>query len=142
MIDCICRSISDRPKTEEGGNKMENMELGEIQLRFAELVWERQPIASGELVKLCAKEFNWKKSTTYTVLHKMCDKGIMQNIDGTVTALISRQDYFSGKSEQFVKETFGGSLPAFIAAFTQNKKLSADEAAEIMKLIDSYLSEE
>ena len=119
----------------------DNTELGEVQLRFAELVWKHQPVASGELVKICAKELNWKKPTTYTVLRKLCEKGLFENRNGTVVALITREEYFSVKTEQFVDDTFGGSLPAFIAAFTSHKKLSQSEVDEIQKLIDAYKSE-
>lgn len=113
------------------------MEIGEVQMKFAELIWEREPISSGELVKLCADEFGWKKSTTYTVLKKLCEKEIFQNVDGIVTSLISKEEFYTRKSEQFVEETFGGSLPAFLAAFTSRQKLSKKEIAEIRKIIDS-----
>lgn len=113
------------------------MEIGEVQMKFAERIWEKEPIASGELVKLCADEFGWKKSTTYTVLKKLCEKGLFQNDNGTVTSLISKEEFYTRKSEQFVEETFGGSLPAFLAAFTSRQKLSKKEIAEIQKIIDS-----
>lgn len=113
-------------------------ELGEVQKQFAEIVWEKEPIGSGELVKICDKEFGWKKSTTYTVLKKLCEKGIFQNIRGVVTSLISKQKFYAATSEQFVEETFGGSLPAFIAAFTSGKKLTEQEVEEIQKMIDEF----
>ena len=117
---------------------MADMELGEVQARFADLVWEHEPIGSGELVKLCQKKLNWKKPTTYTVLRKLCEKGIFKNDNGTVSSVISRQDFYSAKSEQFVEETFQGSLPAFVAAFMSRKALSDSEAEEIQKMIDKY----
>ena len=117
---------------------MADMELGEVQARFADLIWEHEPIASGELVRLCEKEFGWKKSTTYTVLKKLCEKGLFINDGGMVRALISRGEYCSRRSTQFVAEAFGGSLPAFIAAFTSGRKLSAAEADEIRRMIDEY----
>ena len=117
---------------------MIDFELGEVQARFADLVWENEPIASGELVKLCQRELNWKKPTTYTVLRKLCEKGIFRNENGTVTSLISREDYYSAKSERFVEETFQGSLPAFVAAFMSRKALSDEEANEIQRMIDAY----
>ena len=120
---------------------MADTELGEVQARFAELVWANAPIASGELVKLCQQELNWKKPTTYTVLRKLCEKGIFRNENGTVTAVMSREDFYSAKSEQFVKETFQGSLPAFVAAFMSRKTLSPGEAEEIQRMIDEYRSE-
>ena len=115
-----------------------DVELGEVQARFAELVWENEPVASGELVKLCERAFSWKKPTTYTVLRKLCEKGIFQNDNGTVTSLISREDFYSAKSERFVEETFQGSLPAFVAAFMSRKSLSDEEANEIQRMIDAY----
>ena len=116
---------------------MEDMKLGVVESRFADLIWMNEPIASGELVKLCLKELEWKKSTTYTVLKKLCEKGIFQNIGGVVSSVISRTEFYAATSEQFVEETFGGSLPAFIAAFTSGKKLTRKEAEEIQKLIVS-----
>ena len=113
-------------------------ELGEVQKQFAEIVWEKEPIGSGELVNICDKEFGWKKSTTYTVLKKLCEKGIFQNIGGIVTSIISRTEFYTATSEQFVEEIFGGSLPAFIAAFTSGKKLTQQEVEEIQKLIDEF----
>ena len=117
---------------------MVDFELGEVQARFADLVWASEPIPSGELVKLCQQELNWKKPTTYTVLRKLCEKGIFRNDNGTVTAAISREDFYSAKSEHFVEETFQGSLPAFVAAFVSRKGLSENEANEIQRMIDEY----
>lgn len=115
---------------------MEN-KLGVVESRFADIVWNEEPLASGQLVKLCEKELEWKKSTTYTVLKKFCERGIFQNVDGIVTSLISRQDFYSRQSEAFVEETFAGSLPAFIAAFTKRKKLTSEEIAQIRHMIDT-----
>ena len=112
------------------------MKLGLVETQFAELIWAREPIASGELVKLCEKELNWKKSTTYTVLKKLCERGIFQNNDGVVTSLLTKDEFNAVQSEQFVEDTFEGSLPAFLAAFTSRKTLSKDEVEEIRRLID------
>ena len=112
------------------------MKLGAIESKFADLVWEHAPLGSGELVKLCEKELNWKKPTTYTVLRKLCERGIFQNVNGVVSQVLSREEFYARQSEEFVDETFGGSLPSFVAAFTQRKKLSPEEAAEIRKLIE------
>lgn len=114
---------------------MEN-KLGVVESRFADIVWREEPLASGQLVKFCEKELGWKKSTTYTVLKKFCERGIFQNVEGTVTSLISRQDFYSRQSEAFVEETFAGSLPAFIAAFTKRKKLTSEEIEQIRQMID------
>ena len=112
------------------------MKLGVVETQFAELIWTNEPIASGELVKLCEKELNWKKSTTYTVLKKLCERGIFQNNDGVVTSLLTRDEFNAVQSEQFVEDTFEGSLPAFLAAFTSRKTLSKEEVEEIRRLID------
>lgn len=117
---------------------MIDMELGVVQERFADLVWANEPVASGELVKICEKELEWKKSTTYTVLRKLCEKGLFKNEDGVVTSLISKDEFYSAKSKQIVEDSYSGSLPAFVAAFISNKKLTAKEADEIQKMIDEF----
>ena len=115
---------------------MSELRMGAIESRFADMIWQNEPITSPELVKLAAKELDWKKSTTYPVLKRLCERGIFQNNDGTVTSLISKQDFYAVQSEKFVDETFSGSLPAFLAAFTTRKKLSDIEINELQKLID------
>ena len=115
---------------------MGELTMGAIETRFAEIIWQREPVSSTDLVKLAATELDWKKSTTYTVLRRLCERGIFQNQDGIVTSLISKQDFYAVQSEQFVEETFSGSLPAFLAAFTTRKKLSDTEINELQKLID------
>ncbi len=117
---------------------MEEKKLGAVEARFADLIWDNAPINSTALVRLCAKELDWKKSTTYTVLKKLCDRGIFQNVNGTVTALVSREEFAAAQSERFVAETFAGSLPAFLAAFASRKALSEEEVNEIQKLIDAF----
>lgn len=119
-----------------------DVELGEVQARFADLIWKNEPIGSGELVKLCEKEFSWKKPTTYTVLRKLCEKGIFRNEDGVVTSRVTREEFYATKSERFVEESFSGSLPAFIAAFVSQKRLSEKDAEEIRRMIDAYRKEE
>ena len=99
---------------------MIDTELGEVQSKFADIVWKNAPVSSGELVKICERELKWKKPTTYTVLRKLCEKEIFANENGTVRALVSREDFYAAKSEQFVETEFSGSLPAFIAAFTSS----------------------
>ena len=115
---------------------MDNLKLGVVESRFAEIIWNNVPLTSGELVKLSEAELGWKKSTTYTVLKKLCDRGIFKNDGGVVTALMSRDEFSSAQSSQFVEENFSGSLPAFIAAFTAKNKLSEKEIDEIRKLIE------
>ena len=117
---------------------MEDFRLGVVETRFAELIWSHEPLTSGELVKLCAKELEWKKSTTYTVLKKLCDRGIFQNQDGMVTSVLSQKEFQSRQSRRFVEDTFSGSLPAFIAAFAEGGELSDRELLEIRRMIDSY----
>ena len=115
---------------------MSELRMGAIESRFADMIWENEPVPSPELVKLAERELNWKKSTTYTVLKRLCERGIFQNRGGVVTSLISRQDFYAVQSEKFVEETFSGSLPAFLAAFTTRKKLSEEEIAGLQTLID------
>ena len=117
---------------------MGDLTMGAIETRFAEIIWQREPVSSTELVKLARQELGWKKSTTYTVLRRLCERGIFQNQDGSVTSLISRQDFFAVQSQQFVEETFAGSLPAFLTAFTTRKKLSENEITELENLLKSY----
>ena len=118
-----------------------NVELGVIQERFADIVWANEPVNSGDLVKLCKEELNWKKPTTYTVLRKLCEKGLFQNVDGIVTSLIPRDEFYSAKSEQIIEESFDGSLPAFVAAFISRKSLTEKEADEIQRMIDAFRKE-
>lgn len=115
---------------------MAEIQLGVIEARFADMIWEREPVTSSELVKLTAVEFNWKRTTAHNVLRRLCDKGLFQNQNGTVTSLISRQEFYSMQSKRYVEDTFAGSLPAFIAAFTKNRALSPEEAEEIRRMID------
>lgn len=120
---------------------MTEYKLGAMETRFAELIWDNEPISSGELVKLCEKELEWKKSTTYTMLRRLCERGIFQNVGGAVTSLMSRQGFNALQSERFVEETFDGSLPQFLTAFTMRKKLSPREIDEIQKLINEKRGE-
>lgn len=117
---------------------MEDMKLGLVESRFADIVWANEPIHSRELVKLCSKELEWKKSTTYTVLKKLCDRGLFQNQDGMVSAVISKEEFHAIQSEKFVKDTFDGSLPQFISAFTSRKALTPGEILQIRRMIDAY----
>lgn len=120
---------------------MEDIELGAVQERFADLIWAHEPIESGALVKLCARQWGWKKSTTYTVLKKLCEKGLFINDGGTVRASMARETFYARRSQQIVSTSFHGSLPAFFAAFLQGRTLSAQEAAQIQAMIDEYREE-
>jgi len=116
----------------------EGMKLGVVEAQFADIIWQNEPLSSGELVKLCEEKLNWKKSTAYTVLKKLCERGIFKNENGTVGSVVSKEEFYAIQSEKFVDETFEGSLPAFIAAFTARKTLSKKDIDEIRRMIDSY----
>lgn len=111
--------------------------MGDMETSFAELIWEHEPLTSNQLVKLCEEKLSWKKSTTYTVLRRLCQKNIFQNENGVVTSLLSREEFAALQSEAFVEQTFSGSLPKFLVAFTSRKKLSGDEIAQLQQLIDA-----
>ena len=115
---------------------MADLRLGPVESRFAELIWGGEPISSTELVHLAERELEWKKSTTYTVLKRLCEKGIFQNEGGVVTSRLSREEYAARQSEQFVEETFSGSLPAFLTAFTRRKKLTEEEIDQLQRLVE------
>ena len=106
------------------------------EIQFADMIWEHEPVTSTELVKLAEKEFSWKRTTTHTVIKRLCEKGLFVNNKGTVTSLMSRDQFYANQSRQFVEDSFEGSLPAFIAAFTKGNSLSSEEAAAIRKMID------
>ena len=116
--------------------------LAETEAKFAELIWQHEPISSPELVKLCEQELHWKKSTTYTVLKKLCERGIFRNENTIVSSLIKKEQFFEGLSRQYVEESFSGSLPLFLTAFFGGKKLSAAEAEELKSYIDAYTEPE
>ncbi len=121
---------------------MDDIRLGAVEARFADIIWENAPLSSGELVRRCADQLEWKKSTTYTVLKKLCERGLFQNDGGTVTALVTKQEYSARQSQKFVEETFDGSLPAFIAAFTAGKPLSQRDLDDIRQMLDAFDKEE
>ena len=120
------------------GDVMSDYQMGVIESKFADIIWENEPISSTELVKKSEELFKWKKSTTYTVLKRLCEKGIFENNKGTVTSLLSREEFYSVQSERFVQETFEGSLPAFLAAFTARKSLTPEEVAHLRKMVAEY----
>lgn len=115
---------------------MSDFRMGAAEARFADIIWEKEPITSGQLAKIGLSEFNWKKTTSHTVLNRLCDRGLFQRENGVVTSLISREEYYALHSEAYVQETFGGSLPAFLAAFGTRKQLSDAEVEELKKLIE------
>lgn len=113
-------------------------QLGVIETKFAEIIWENEPISSAVLSKICLEKLGWKKSTTYTVLKRLCDKGIFTNCEGAVTSLIKKEEFYALQSERFVETTFGGSLPKFLAAFTARKTLTKEEVEELKQMIENY----
>ena len=117
---------------------MEEIRLCDSEYRFLQVVWAAAPVPSGQLAELCRQRLGWKKSTVYTVLKKMCEKGLLQNENALVTVLVPRERVTAAEAEQFVDRTFGGSLPGFLAAFMSGKKLTAREAEEVKQLIDRY----
>jgi len=115
---------------------MSDWKLGAVESRFADLIWQGEPMSSTQLVRRAEEVLGWKKSTTYTVLKRLCQRGIFQNQDGVVTSLVSREELYARRSEEFVEETFSGSLPAFLTAFTRRKKLSQEEIEQLQQLIE------
>lgn len=116
---------------------MAEYKLGEVESIFADIIWNNEPLSSRRLAQLAEERLNWKRTTTYTILKRLCDRGLFQNQDGTVTSLISREEFYARRSEQFVEDTFQGSLPAFLAAFGSRKKLSDAEIDELQCIINS-----
>ena len=116
---------------------MAEYKLGEVESVFADIIWNNEPLSSRRLAELAQERLNWKRTTTYTVLKRLCDRELFQNVDSTVTSLVSREEFYARQSEQFVEETFHGSLPAFLAAFGSRKQLSDTEIDELQKVIDA-----
>lgn len=121
---------------------MHPYKLGEMEQKFADLIWERAPIASGELVKLCENAFAWKRTTTYTMLKRLCQRNIFVNENGTVRACMTKEEFQAAQGEVFLEENFDGSLPVFLAAFSRRRKLSGREVDELKKLIEAYEEEQ
>ncbi len=115
---------------------MENYQLGVIESKFADLIWDHAPMTTRQLVELCAKELDWKRTTTYSVLKKLCDKGFFRMENKVVSVLVTKAEYNSFRSEKFVEETFSGSLPALVLAFGSRKKLSREEIDQLQSIID------
>jgi Predicted transcriptional regulator len=118
---------------------MENFKLYDAEYKFTTIIWENEPVNSTELVRLCADKLGWKKSTTYTVLRKLCDRGILQNQDTFVTSLIKREDVQKYESNTVVEKSFDGSLPKFLTAFLGERKITEQEAAELKQIIEEAM---
>jgi BlaI family transcriptional regulator, penicillinase repressor len=136
MLDYACLKELDK-----GDLFMEKYKLGEMEQRFANIIWDKAPIKTRDLIEICAEEFEWKRTTTYTMLKRLCERGIFKNDNGTVIVLLVKEDFLAEKGEEFLEESFKGSLPSFLAAFTRRKKLSQKEIEEIQQLIDGYKRE-
>lgn len=121
---------------------MSDIQLGVIESRFADMIWKNEPVSSSALVKMAGEELQWKRTTVHTVLRRLCDKGLFQNDNGTVTSLVSREQFYAMQSQQFVDTTFHGSFPAFLAAFTKNRSLTDAERDMVRKMIDEAEEEE
>ena len=117
---------------------MEELRLGVVETQFADIIWNNEPLTSGELVKLAENQLGWKKSTTYTMLKRLSERGLFRNEKGMVSSLMTKQEFEAAQSEKFVENTFRGSLPAFLAAFTSRKNLSPVDITEIQKMIDRF----
>lgn len=115
---------------------MKDYKLAEAEEKFADIIWANEPIPSPELVRICEKEMNWKKSTTYTVLKKLCQKGIFQNENALVSAKLSREEFYGMQSRKYVEDVFAGSLPRFLTTFCGGRKLSRKEIEEMKKFIE------
>ncbi|NLU52017.1 MAG: BlaI/MecI/CopY family transcriptional regulator [Clostridiaceae bacterium] len=115
-----------------------NITLTEAEEKLASLIWSNAPLTSPDLVALAAKELQWKKSTTYTILKKLCDKGVFKNENANITVLLTREEQLARESRQYVEDTFGGSLPKFIASFFSGRKLTQEQALELKRLIEEY----
>ncbi len=110
--------------------------MGMLESKFADIIWTHEPLPSGQLVKLAQEALGWKSTTSYTVLKRLCERGIFQNQGGSVTSRISREEFYAEQSERFVEETFNGSLPAFLTAFGSRKRLKDAEVEELKAIID------
>ncbi len=117
---------------------MQLYKLGEMEQKFADMIWQHEPVASGELARLCGREFDWKRTTTYTMLKRLCERGIFANENGTVRACMTREEFQAAQGELFIEESFGGSLPIFLAAFSRRRKLNGKEVAQLKKMIEEY----
>ena len=115
---------------------MNEWRLAAVEARFADIIWANAPLTTARLVQLCAEQLDWKRTTTYTVLGRLRERGLFENQGGTVTALVSREEFYGHQSQQFVEESFAGSLPAFLAAFSAHKPLTPEEIADIRRLMD------
>ena len=121
---------------------MEIYKLGEMEKRLADLIWANAPMTSKRLVELCADAFDWKRTTTYTMFKRLCDRGIFANENGTIVVLMAKEDFTLAQSQNFINETFDGSLPMFLTLFSKNKAMKKEDIDRLQQLIDSYRGDE
>ena len=117
---------------------METPKVFESEYRFCLILWENEPINSTKLAKLCNEKLGWSRTTTYTVIRRLSERGVVKNENATVTSLVSKDEVQAAEIDELVEKTYEGSTPAFLAAFTRRKKLSREEVAEIRKMLDQY----
>ena len=115
---------------------MDQTKLGAVERRVAELIWANAPMSSAALVALAKEQLDWKRTTTYTVLKRLCERGLFELTEGTVTALVSRAEFYEKQSREYVQTAFDGSLPAFVAAYSRSRKLQPEEIESLQRLID------
>ena len=120
---------------------MEQYKLGEMEKKFADIIWHNSPVSTRKLTEICEKEFGWKRTTTYNMLKRLCERGIFENRGGTVITKITKDDFMLEQSQEFINQAFEGSLPMFLTLFSKSKRLSADEVNEIQQLLDRYREE-
>lgn len=120
---------------------MEQYRLGEMEKRLADLIWVNAPLTTKKLTLLCEEAFGWKRTTTYTMLKRLCDRGLFINNNGTVEIIVSKDDFTLAQSQNFINETFSGSLPMFLTLFSKNKGMSKEDISRLQRLIDSYKEE-
>lgn len=123
---------------EKGEINMDTPKVFESEYRFCLILWEHEPIKSSELVNLCKEQLGWKPTTTYTVIKRLSERGVLKNENTIVSSLVSKDEVQASEINEMVEKTFEGSLPAFIAAFTKHQKISEKEIDEVQKMIDRY----
>lgn len=121
---------------------MDEYKLFDAEYRFLSVIWENEPVNSTELSRICLDRLGWKKSTTFNMIRKLTERGFIQNVNATVTAIVKKEQVAKYESESVIEKNFGGSLPAFIAAFLEGRKITAEEAARVKKMIDEASDEE
>jgi len=115
---------------------MSTPKVFESEYRFCLILWEHEPVGSTELVRLCAEQLGWSKATTYTVIRRLCERGVVKNENAVVTSLVSKEETQISEIDELLEKRFGGSMPSFIAALSRKRNLSPEKAAQLMRIID------